>query len=65
MKDITFILVSNEKPGTIAVYSIDERMPNLEPQFETMITGIARTNDTWEDLYASRELNMLDPESIR
>ncbi|KAL4216275.1 hypothetical protein ACF0H5_024000 [Mactra antiquata] len=62
---VTLLMIGNERPGTIAVYSIDEKLPTPQPVFETMIHGISKTNDTWENLYSNADVSMLDPEDIR
>lgn len=63
--DFTLLMIGNERPGTIAVYSIDERVPYIAPTFQTFLTGIKRTDDTWENLYDRREISMVDPEDMR
>ena len=63
--DITLLLIGNERPGTIAVYTIDERLPEIAPKFVTLFTGINKYNDTWENLYQNKEISMLDPEDIK
>ncbi|XP_053408058.1 mesenchyme-specific cell surface glycoprotein-like isoform X2 [Mercenaria mercenaria] len=63
--DTTLLMIGNERPGTIAVYTIDERLSEVAPTFVTLLTGINRTDDTWDNLYKNREISMLDPEDIR
>ncbi|KAH3707600.1 hypothetical protein DPMN_067010 [Dreissena polymorpha] len=62
---ITLLMIGNERPGTIAVYSIDERLSSIAPKFETLIHGVTRLNDTWNNLYTARAVSMLDPEDIK
>ncbi|XP_052813914.1 mesenchyme-specific cell surface glycoprotein-like [Mya arenaria] len=62
---VSLLMIGNERPGTIAVYSIDERLPTISPKFETIIHGVTRTDDTWENLYNARAVSMLDPEDIK
>ncbi|KAH3707607.1 hypothetical protein DPMN_067017 [Dreissena polymorpha] len=57
-------MIGNERSGTIAVYSIDERLAAIAPKFETLIHGVTRLNDTWNNLYAARAVSMLDPEDV-
>ena len=61
----TVLFIGNERPGTIAVYTIDDRLDNVSPRFHTLLTGIDRTNDTWNNLYNDRAVTMLDPEDIK
>lgn len=56
--------LGNERPGTIAVYVIDERLDTVTPVFQTLLHGVNRTSDTWGNLYDQREVAMLDPEDI-
>jgi hypothetical protein len=63
--DTTLLLIGNERPGTIAVYTIDERLPEIAPTFVTFLTGINKFDDTWENMYDRREISMLDPEDIK
>ena len=61
----TLIVVGNEKPGTLSVYSIDESSPVFEPKFEGMFHDIHRLDDTWENLVLHGDISMLGPEDIR
>ena len=61
----TLIVVGNEKPGTLSVYSIDESSPVFEPKFEGMFHDIHRLDDTWENLILHGDISMLGPEDIR
>ena len=62
---ITFVMIGNERPGIISVYSIDGRKDTIQPKFETLICGITRTNDTWDNLLEQRAISMVDPEDMR
>lgn len=57
------LFVGNERPGTVSIYSITDDLYN--PNFESIYSGIADKNGTWEDLFNRRQLSEVDPEDIR
>lgn len=61
----TLLFIGNERPGTVAVYTIDSRLSTLTPVFHTLLTAINRTDGTWGDLFNNREVAMLDPEDMK
>lgn len=62
--DVTLVMVGSERPGTVAVYSIDHRNPQLTPVFHTFIVDIRDTSGTWQSLYDNRQASIIDPEDI-
>jgi len=63
----TLLFIGSERPGTVAVYSISENQHDTAPLpvFETLVHGISRHDDTWQNLYDARAVSMIDPEDIR
>ncbi|OWF53101.1 Mesenchyme-specific cell surface glycoprotein [Mizuhopecten yessoensis] len=61
--DLMLLFVGIERPGFIAIYSIPGDVGSI--QFESVYSGIPRTNDTFGNLYDQRELSEKDPEDIR
>ena len=59
------IIVGNGRPGTLLLYSIDEREPAIEPKFEGMFHDIQRLDAKWEYLVGGHDVSMLDPEDMR
>lgn len=59
------LFIGNERPGIVAVYTIDERLDTVTPVFQTMLTGVRDTTGTWGSLYEQRKVSMLDPEDMR
>lgn len=60
----TLLFIGNERPGSIAVYTIDDRLDTISPRFHTLLTAVNRTDNTWGNLYDSRNVAMLDPEDM-
>ena len=60
----TLIMVGSERPGSIAVYSIDNNRAKLKPVFETLITDFRATSGSWQDIYDNRQIGMIDPEDL-
>ena len=59
------MIVGNERPGTLFLFSIDKTSTAIEPKFEGLFHDNPRTDASWETLYNNREISMLDPEDIR
>lgn len=58
------MFVALEKPGSIAVYSVLDRMEDAK--FQTLYTeGLPRGNRTLNDLYVDRKLFAVEPEYIK
>ncbi|KAH9502412.1 Gigasin-3a [Bulinus truncatus] len=59
-----YVFVSNERPGTIIVYSIDSDVTN--PRFETIFCeGIPNDSRSLRAKFDARDLYMIDPEDIK
>jgi hypothetical protein len=58
--------VGNERPGTIAVYSVPEG-EGLVPEFETLFSdNIPKDNTRTQDqMYRDRQLYAIDPEFLK
>ena len=63
--DYVLIIVGNERPGTLSLFSIDKTKSVIKPKFEGMYHGIPRADATWQTLYDNREVRMLDIEDLR
>lgn len=63
IEGMTLLFVGLEKPGFIAIYSIPGDINAIK--FESLYSGISRTNDTFGALYDQRQLSEEDPEDIR
>ncbi|XP_069134905.1 mesenchyme-specific cell surface glycoprotein-like [Argopecten irradians] len=61
--DTTVVFLGIERPGLIAVYTITDDVTNLK--FESLWTGIPRTDATFSDLYNTRSISAVDPEDLR
>ncbi|XP_060075891.1 uncharacterized protein LOC132555559 [Ylistrum balloti] len=61
--DTTLVFLGIERPGLIAVYSISDDITSLK--FESMWTGITRSDETFSDLYDKRAISSVDPEDLR
>ncbi|OWF56661.1 mesenchyme-specific cell surface glycoprotein-like [Mizuhopecten yessoensis] len=57
------IFLGIERPGLIAVYSISDDVSSLK--FESLWTGITKTDDTFGNLYGQRAISGVDPEDLR
>jgi hypothetical protein len=57
--DKVVIFVGNERPGSIAIFSIDNEV--TKPKFQSLWVGIEETNGTWEELYNRRKISEIDP----
>ena len=62
---ITLIILGIKRPGLIAVYSVDETTPNIQPEFEGLYHDIQRFDKNWEDLVDDGEASMLEPDDIK
>ncbi|OWF56632.1 Mesenchyme-specific cell surface glycoprotein [Mizuhopecten yessoensis] len=59
----TVIFVGIERPGLIAVYSIPGDVSTI--RFESLWSGITRTNDTFGNLYDQRLISDIGPDDLR
>ncbi|XP_033748424.1 mesenchyme-specific cell surface glycoprotein-like [Pecten maximus] len=59
----TVIFAGIERPGLIAVYSVTGDVNSV--QFESLWSGITRTDDTFENLYNQRLISDVGPDDLR
>lgn len=64
IEDYTLIMVGSERPGTVALYTIDNSNSDMVPRFETFIYDVQDVADTWQNLYNHKKASMIDPEDI-
>lgn len=66
-KGKTLLFASCEEPGMVFIYSFGDDV--TKPRFESMWTGIPKSNrtiyNTWGDFYDQRKLSEIDPEDMR
>lgn len=62
--DYTLIMVGNERPGVISIYSIDNNKSILKPKFTTLISDFRSTTGSWQEIYDNRQASMIDPEDL-
>jgi len=57
-------MVGSERPGTVAIYTVDNTKVTLQPEFEVFVYDIPATGETWQKLYDDRRTSMIDPEDL-
>nr|KAG5713080.1 hypothetical protein BaRGS_021874 [Batillaria attramentaria] len=58
------IFVSNERTGTLFVYSVEQ--DGMNPRFESMVAGAPKdTTRTWQQMFDAKELHGADTEDMR
>lgn len=61
----TLIIVGNEEPGTLMLYSIDDRESTIQPEFVGMFHDISRLDAMWKTLFRKKEVSMINLEDMR
>ena len=65
MDDHLLSFAGNERPGTIAVYSLDPDCTGMMPQFQMLYTdNIPQDGRSYNQMYSDSEVSGLDPESL-